>query len=63
MNVEDMPMLLKYGEAGRILGVHPKTINRLVREGVLTRVRYAHNAPNKVRKEDVLRLVNEGWKE
>jgi excisionase family DNA binding protein len=54
---EEMPMLLTFTQAARILGVSPRTITRMVNDGMLKPTGLGRGQ-RKVRTADVMRIVN-----
>lgn len=50
--------LLKLSEAAEILNVHPNTLRKWDRKGILKAVRFGERKDRRYRKEDVMKLVN-----
>ena len=50
--------LLKISEAARLLNVHPNTLRKWDKKGILKAIRFGERGDRRYRKEDILRLVN-----
>jgi len=50
--------LLKISEAARLLNVHPNTLRKWDKKGILKAIRFGVRGDRRYRKEDILRLVN-----
>ena len=53
-----MPELLTLSEACQILKVHPNTLRKWDRKGILVAVRFGERKDRRYRKEDIMKLVN-----
>lgn len=51
--------LLKMSEASELLNVHPNTLRKWDKNGVLKAVRFGVRGDRRYKKEDLLKLVNE----
>ncbi len=59
MNKEaKLPELLTLTEACQILKVHPNTLRKWDRKGILIAVRFGERKDRRYRKEDIMKLVN-----
>lgn len=54
-----MPELLTLAEACQILKVHPNTLRKWDKKGILVAVRFGERRDRRYRKEDVLELMNQ----
>ena len=52
-----MPELLTLQEACEILKVHPNTLRKWDKKGILKAVRFGQRGDRRYRKEDIMRLV------
>ncbi len=52
------PELLTLSEACQILKVHPNTLRKWDRKGILLAVRFGVRKDRRYRKEDIMKLVN-----
>ncbi len=60
MNKEaKLPELLTLTEACQILKVHPNTLRKWDRKGILIAVRFGERKDRRYRKEDILKLLNQ----
>jgi len=50
--------LLKISEAAKLLNVHPNTLRKWDKKGILKAIRFGVRGDRRYRKEDILRLVN-----
>jgi len=50
--------LLKISEATKLLNVHPNTLRKWDKKGILKAIRFGVRGDRRYRKEDILRLVN-----
>ena len=50
--------LLKLSEASKILKVHPNTLRKWDRKGILVAVRFGERKDRRYRKEDIMKLVS-----
>ncbi len=57
-NKAKMPELLTLAEACEILKVHPNTLRKWDRKGILVAVRFGERKDRRYRKEDIMKLVN-----
>ena len=56
--MENSSKLLKISEAAKLLNVHPNTLRKWDRKGILIAVRFGERKDRRYRKEDIMRLVN-----
>lgn len=57
-NKAKLPELLTLSEACQILKVHPNTLRKWDRKGILVAVRFGERKDRRYRKEDIMKLVN-----
>jgi len=57
-NKDKLSELLTLAEACRILKVHPNTLRKWDRKGILVAVRFGERKDRRYRKEDIMKLVN-----
>ena len=50
--------LLKISEAAKLLNVHPNTLRKWDKKGILIAVRFGERKDRRYRKEDIMKLVN-----
>jgi len=50
--------LLKLSEAAELLNVHPNTLRKWDKKGILKAVRFGERGDRRYKKEDVLRLID-----
>lgn len=50
--------LLKLSEAAELLNVHPNTLRKWDKKGILKAVRFGQRKDRRYRREDIMRLVN-----
>jgi len=55
--------LLKISEASDLLNVHPNTLRKWDKKGVLKAVRFGQRGDRRYRKEDILKMINMHQKE
>jgi len=53
-----MPELLTLAEACQILKVHPNTLRKLDKKGILVAVRFGERRDRRYHKKDIIKLVN-----
>ena len=53
-----LPELLTLAEACQILKVHPNTLRKWHKKGILVAVRFGERKDRRYRKEDIMKLVN-----
>ena len=53
-----LPELLTLSEVCQILKVHPNTLRKWDRKGILIAVRFGERKDRRYRKEDIMKLVN-----
>jgi len=56
--MKDNSKLLKISEAAKLLNVHPNTLRKWDKKGILKAIRFGVRGDRRYRKEDILRLVN-----
>ena len=59
MTTKSLPELLTLSEAARVLKVHPNTLRKWDKKGILKAVRFGQRGDRRYKKEDILKLVNE----
>lgn len=59
MKKQQVAELLTLSEASQILKVHPNTLRKWDRKGILKAVRFGQRGDRRYRKEDIIKLVNE----
>ena len=57
-NQAKMPELLTLAEACEVLKVHPNTLRKWDRKGILVAVRFGERRDRRYRKEDIMKLVS-----
>lgn len=57
-NKAKLPELLTLSEACQILKVHPNTLRKWDKKGILKAIRFGQRGDRRYKKEDILRLVN-----
>lgn len=57
-NKAKLPELLTLSEACKLLKVHPNTLRKWDRKGILVAVRFGERKDRRYKKEDLMRLVN-----
>lgn len=50
--------LLKLSEAAELLNVHPNTLRKWDKKGILKAIRFGERKDRRYRKEDIMKLVN-----
>jgi len=50
--------LLKISEVAKLLNVHPNTLRKWDKKGILKAVRFGERKDRRYRKEDIIKLVN-----
>jgi len=50
--------LLKLSEAAELLNVHPNTLRKWDKKGILRAVRFGERGDRRYKKEDIMKLVN-----
>ena len=50
--------LLKISEAAKLLNVHPNTLRKWDKKGILKAVRFGERKDRRYRREDIMKLVN-----
>ncbi len=50
--------LIKLSEAAELLNVHPNTLRKWDKKGILKAVRFGERGDRRYRKEDITKLVN-----
>jgi excisionase family DNA binding protein len=50
--------LLKISEASKILNVHPNTLRKWDKKGILNAVRFGERKDRRYKKEDILKLLH-----
>lgn len=58
MEKRSLPELLTLSEAASILKVHPNTLRKWDRKGVLKAIRFGQRGDRRYKKEDLMRLVS-----
>ena len=53
-----LPELLTLAEACKILKVHPNTLRKWDRKGILVAVRFGERKDRRYKKEDITKLIN-----
>ena len=56
--MENNSKLLKISEAAKLLNVHPNTLRKWDKKGILVAVRFGQRKDRRYRKEDIMKLVN-----
>lgn len=56
--MEKKQKLLKLSEASELLNVHPNTLRKWDKKGILVAVRFGQRKDRRYRKEDIMKLVN-----
>ncbi len=56
--MENNSKLLKISEAAKLLSVHPNTLRKWDKKGILVAVRFGERGDRRYRKEDIMKLVN-----
>jgi len=56
--MENNSKLLKISEAAKLLNVHPNTLRKWDKKGILVAVRFGERGDRRYRKEDIMKLVN-----
>ncbi len=56
-NITKIPELITLAEASKILSVHPNTLRKWDKKGVLVAVRFGERKDRRYRKEDVLKFM------
>lgn len=62
MSDNKVPQLLTISEASKLLSVHPNTLRHWDRKGILKSVRFGPRKIRRFKKEDILKLLNDGSK-
>ena len=57
-NKAKFPELLTLSEACQILKVHPNTLRKWDRKGILVAVRFGERKDRRYKKEDIMKMVN-----
>jgi len=52
--------LLKISEAAKLLNVHPNTLRKWDRKGILRAVRFGDRKDRRYKKEDILKFIEKG---
>lgn len=55
---QNFPELLSLKKACKILQVHPNTLRKWDRKGILKAVRFGERGDRRYKKEDILKLIN-----
>jgi len=58
MKKQQFSELVTLSEASQILKVHPNTLRKWDRKGILVAVRFGERKDRRYRKEDIMKLVN-----
>lgn len=58
MKKQQVTELLTLSEASQILKVHPNTLRKWDRKGILKAVRFGQRGDRRYRKNDILKMVN-----
>ncbi len=58
MKNDDLPQLVTLKQASQLLKVHPNTLRKWDRKGILIAVRFGERKDRRYRKEDIMKLVN-----
>ena len=53
-----MEKLLKLSKAAELLNVHPNTLRKWDKKGILKAIRFGERKDRRYRKEDIMKLVN-----
>ena len=56
--MKDDQGLLKISEAAELLNVHPNTLRKWDKKGILKAVRFGERKDRRYRREDIMKLVN-----
>jgi excisionase family DNA binding protein len=56
--MENSSKLLKISEAAELLNVHPNTLRKWDKKGILKAVRFGERKDRRYRKGDIMKLVN-----
>jgi len=56
--MENSSKLLKISEAAELLNVHPNTLRKWDKKGILKAVRFGERKDRRYRREDIMKLVN-----
>ena len=56
--MENDSKLLKISEAAKLLNVHPNTLRKWDKKGILKAVRFGERKDRRYRREDIMKLVN-----
>ena len=57
---EEFPEILTLQEACELLNCHPNTLRNWDNKGILKAIRFGTRKDRRYKKEDVLRIINEG---
>ena len=60
MKKQQLSELLTLSEASQILKVHPNTLRKWDKKGILKAVRFGQRGDRRYKKEDIEKLTNEG---
>ena len=55
--MENNQKLLKISEAAKLLNVHPNTLRKWDKKGILEAVRFGERGDRRYRREDLLKLI------
>jgi len=58
--MENSSKLLKISEAAELLNVHPNTLRKWDKKGILKAVRFGERKDRRYKKEDILKLIQKG---
>lgn len=59
MKKDDLSQLLTLSEASSLLRVHPNTLRKWDRKGILKAVRFGERGDRRYNKEDILKLMSQ----
>lgn len=58
MKTKSLPELLTLSEAAKVLKVHPNTLRKWDKKGILKAVRFGQRGDRRYKKEDIERLIS-----